>query len=112
MAARLLYKLSWRCPQLLPVGSISRMAEHALNDGIRAEASAHPEHTPTMLVFYTTTALANSVKLQTPVADLRAVMGRAERHRVQAQPRQQLAQDRAIDLSLRALQYFGAAFVR
>jgi hypothetical protein len=111
MAARLLYKLSWRCPQLLPVGSIARMAEHALDKRTRAEAGAHPQHTPMMVVFYTTTALANCSTCQAPLTDLRAVMGQARPSSVEAQPGQQLVQDRAVDLCLRALQYFGAALV-
>jgi hypothetical protein len=61
-----------------------------------------------MIVFNSTMALAFSYMCHSPDTEVRAIMsvtGRAPRRETQSR---QLAQDRAIDLGVRALQYFGA----
>jgi hypothetical protein len=121
----LLFNLSGRCPEALSLAAIARMAEHVLDGRTRADAANRelPEFKLAMTAFYLTTALsncmgrlrqqtvartamnlANCIAFPGPQAHARASTTMSS----QVMEGQSISQDRAIDLAIRALQYFGA----
>jgi hypothetical protein len=104
-AARLLFTLAGRCPEALSVAAIACMAEHVL-DGRTREGSDDElsEVKQAMIVFYLTNTLAVCMGCPSPQAHTRAIMALSN----QGREGQQFSLDRAINLGIRALQYYGA----